>query len=152
MILAGTFPILNISVGVGVNPVHRDFDYEMKRFRYKVEAGAEWCITQPVFDASALFRFMDYLDKNNLRIPVIAGVWPLLSLRNAIFMKNEVPGVVIPDGIIQRMEKHQDPEDAKKMGVEIAREMVEQMRSNIQGLQLSAPFGRIDLALAIVAP
>ena len=141
-----------ISVGVGVNPVHRDFDYEMKRFRYKVEAGAEWCITQPVFDASALFRFMDYLDKNNLRIPVIAGVWPLLSLRNAIFMKNEVPGVVIPDGIIQRMEKHQDPEDAKKMGVEIAREMVEQMRSNIQGLQLSAPFGRIDLALAIVAP
>lgn len=141
-----------LSVGVGVNPVHRDFEYEMKRFRYKVEAGAEWCITQPVFDPEALFRFIDYLDKHKLHIPVIAGVWPLLSLRNAIFMKNEVPGVVIPDSVIRRMEKPQDPEDAKKTGVEIAREMVEKLGKNIQGLQLSAPFGRIDLALAIVAP
>ncbi|NDE16112.1 bifunctional homocysteine S-methyltransferase/methylenetetrahydrofolate reductase [bacterium] len=141
-----------LSVGVGVNPAHRDFEYEMKRFRYKVEAGAEWCITQPVFESAALFRFLDYIDKHKIRIPVIAGVWPLLSLRNAIFMKNEVPGVVIPDGIIRRMEKPQDPEDAKKTGVEIAREMVEELGSNIQGLQLSAPFGRIDLALAIVSP
>jgi len=141
-----------LSVGVGVNPAHRDFEYEMKRFRYKVEAGAEWCITQPVFESAALFRFLDYIDKHKIRIPVIAGVWPLLSLRNAIFMKNEVPGVVIPDGIIRRMEKPQDPEDAKKTGVEIAREMVKELGSNIQGLQLSAPFGRIDLALAIVSP
>jgi methionine synthase I (cobalamin-dependent)/5,10-methylenetetrahydrofolate reductase len=141
-----------LSVGVGVNPVHRDFAYEMKRFRYKVEAGAEWCITQPVFDADSLFRFLDHIDKNNLRIPVIAGVWPLLSLRNAVFMNNEVPGVVIPESIMHRMEKPRDPEDAKRTGVEIAREMVERLGSNVQGLQLSAPFGRTDLALAIVSP
>lgn len=141
-----------LSIGVGVNPAHRDFEYEMKRFRYKVEAGAEWCITQPVFESAALFRFLEYVEKHKIRIPVVAGVWPLLSLRNAIFMKNEVPGVVIPDSIIRRMEKPKDPEDAKKTGVEIAREMVEELGSNIQGLQLSAPFGRIDLALAIVSP
>ncbi|MEY4630159.1 MAG: hypothetical protein RIQ81_279 [Pseudomonadota bacterium] len=141
-----------MSVGVGVNPVHRDFAYEMKRFRYKVEAGAEWCITQPVFDADSLFRFLDHIEKNNVRIPVIAGVWPLLSLRNAVFMNNEVPGVVIPESVMKRMEKPTDPEDAKRVGVDIAREMVEKLGSNVQGLQLSAPFGRTDLALAIVSP
>lgn len=141
-----------ISIGVGVNPVHRDLEYEMKRFRYKVEAGAEWCITQPVFDIEPLLRFRDFMDKNNLNIPIVAGVWPLLSLRNAIFMNNEVPGVVIPDSIMRRMEKPEDPESAKLVGVEIAREMVEKLGSNVQGLQLSAPFGRIDLALNILVP
>jgi len=138
-----------LSIGVGVNPVHRDFEYEMKRFRYKVEAGAEWAITQPVFNAAALFKFLEYLERNSIRIPVIAGVWPLLSHRNAVFMNNEVPGVVIPPEIIDRMAVPQDPEDAKKVGVDIAREMVEELGSAVQGLQLSAPFGRIDLALAI---
>lgn len=141
-----------ISIGVGVNPAHRDFEYEMKRFRYKVEAGAEWCITQPVFDVEPLMRFLDFMHQNDLTVPVVAGVWPLLSLRNAIFMNNEVPGVVIPDSIMQRMEKPKDPEDAKQVGVEIAREMVENFGGAVQGLQLSAPFGRIDLALSILAP
>ena len=139
-----------LSIGVGVNPVHRDFEYEMKRFKYKVEAGAEWAITQPVFDAQALFKFMEYLDRNNLRIPIIAGVWPLLSHRNAVFMNNEVPGVIIPPKVIERMAVPTNAEDAKKVGVDIAREMVEELGSSVQGLQLSAPFGRIDLALAIV--
>ena len=76
--------------------MHQDFEYEMKRFRYKVEAGAEWAITQPVFDLAALYRFMDYIEKSNIKIPIIAGIWPLLSFRNAQFMHNEVPGVVIP--------------------------------------------------------
>lgn len=139
-----------LSVGVGVNPVHRDFDYEMRRFRYKVEAGAEWAITQPVFDLESMFRFLEYLHRHSLRIPIIAGVWPLLSHRNAVFMNNEVPGVVIPKDIMDRMEKVQDAEDAKKVGVEIAHEMVEKLGEHVQGIQLSAPFGRIDLALAII--
>lgn len=139
-----------LSIGVGVNPAHRDFEYEMKRFRYKVEAGAEWAITQPVFDVRALYKFLEYIDKNNIRIPIVAGVWPLLSHRNAIFMNNEVPGVVIPPNILERMAKPTDPEDAKKVGVDIAREMVEDLGTSVQGLQLSAPFGRIDLALAII--
>lgn len=139
-----------ISIGVGVNPVHRDFDYEMRRFKYKVEAGAEWAITQPVFDIEALRRFLDYIDKQDIRIPIIAGVWPLLSYRNAVFMNNEVPGVVIPDAIMARMEQVKDAEDAKKVGVEIAGEMVESLGNDVQGIQMSAPFGRVELALAIV--
>ena len=139
-----------LSIGVGVNPVHRDFDYEMKRFKYKVEAGAEWAITQPVFDTEAIFRLLDFMDKNKIKIPIIAGVWPLVSYRNAVFMNNEVPGVVIPPDIMERMSKVAESEDAKKVGVEIASEMVEHLGLNVQGVQLSAPFGRLDLALAII--
>ena len=140
----------SLSVGVGVNPVHRDFDYEMKRFKYKVEAGAEWAITQPVFDVDAMLRFLDFVDREGIRIPIIAGVWPLLSHRNAVFMNNEVPGVVIPPEIMRRMEVVRDVEDARKVGIDIAREMVEKLGSSVQGIQLSAPFGRVDLALAII--
>jgi homocysteine S-methyltransferase len=139
-----------MSIGVGVNPVHRDFDYEMKRFKYKVEAGAEWAITQPVFDPASMFRFLEYLYKENIKIPIIAGVWPLLSYRNAVFMNNEVPGVVIPVDVIKRMQEVTDPEESKKVGVEIARDMVQTLGNKVQGIQLSAPFGRIELALAII--
>ncbi len=139
-----------LSIGVGVNPAAKDFEYEMKRFRYKVEAGAEWAITQPVFDMDTLKRFLDYIHKEHLDIPMIAGVWPLLSFRNAQFMNNEVPGIVIPDAIMERMAKPQNPDDAKKVGVEIAREMVEGLGDSIQGVQVSAPFGRIDLALDVI--
>ena len=139
-----------MSIGVGVNPVHRDFEYEMKRFKYKVEAGAEWAITQPVFDLKALYKFLEYIEKHNIKIPIIAGIWPLLSFRNAQFMNNEVPGVVIPDAIMKRMEEPQSPEDAKKVGVEIASKMVEELGNSVQGIQVSAPFGRVDLALDVL--
>jgi homocysteine S-methyltransferase len=139
-----------LSIGVGVNPVHQDFDYEMKRFRYKVEGGAEWAITQPVFDLNALYRFLEYIDKHNIRIPIVAGIWPLLSFRNAQFMNNEVPGVVVPDEIMEKMSKPTNAEDAKKVGVEIAQGMVEQLGTDVQGIQVSAPFGRIDLALQVL--
>ncbi len=139
-----------LSIGVGVNPVHRDFEYEMKRFRYKVEAGAEWAITQPVFDIQSLYRFLEYIDKEKIRIPIIAGIWPLVSFRNAQFMNNEVPGVVIPEIVLKRMEASKSPEDAKQEGVAIAREMVKALAHDIQGVQISAPFGRIDLALAVL--
>jgi len=139
-----------LSIGVGVNPAHRDFDYEMKRFKYKVEAGAEWAITQPVFDVNAMFRFLEYVDRQGIRIPIIAGVWPLLSYRNAVFMNNEVPGVVIPKDIMERMAEVKAADDAKKVGVDIAREMVAKLEGHVRGIQLSAPFGRIELALAII--
>lgn len=139
-----------LSIGVGVNPVHRDFAYEMKRFRYKVEAGAEWAITQPVFDLEALYRFLEFIEKDGIRIPIIAGIWPLVSLRNAEFMNNEVPGVVIPDDIIKKMAKPQNADDAKKVGVEIAAEMVAALGNKVQGIQVSAPFGRVDLALQVI--
>lgn len=139
-----------ISIGVGVNPAAKDFLYEMKRFRYKVEAGAEWAITQPVFDVDTLRRFLEHIQKEDIKIPIIAGIWPLLSFRNAQFMNNEVPGIVIPPSIMERMALPLNPDDAKKVGIEIAREMVEALQREIQGVQISAPFGRIDLALAVI--
>ncbi len=139
-----------LSIGVGVNPVHRDFDYEMKRFAYKVEAGAEWAITQPVFDLNALYRFLEHIDKYNIKIPIIAGIWPLLSFRNAQFMNNEVPGVFIPDEIMKRMAEPTNADDARKVGIEIARDMVDRLGDAVQGIQVSAPFGRVELALEVL--
>ena len=139
-----------MSIGVGVNPVHKDFEYEMKRFFYKVDAGAEWAITQPVFDVAPLLRFLDHIAQKNIKIPIIVGIWPLVSLRNALFMKNEVPGVEVPDSIISRMERPKTAEDAQKVGIDIAREMWEGIKDHVQGIQVSAPFSRIDLALKVM--
>lgn len=140
----------SLSIGVGVNPGHRDFEYEMRRFKFKVEAGAEWAITQPLFDIEAMYRFLDYLNKENINIPIIAGIWPLVSLRNARFLHNEIPGIEIPDEVMRRMEKPASADDAKKVGVEIAHEMQEKLGNDVQGIQVSAPFGRIDLALQVI--
>jgi 5,10-methylenetetrahydrofolate reductase len=142
--------VASFSIGVGVNPVHRDFDYEIGRFAWKVEAGAEWAITQPVFDIEAFFRFLDILERKNLTLPIVAGIWPLTSYRNAVFMNNEVPGVVIPPRFLERMAEQKTAEDGRKAGVELAQEMVEQLQKQVSGFQVSAPFGRIDMALAVL--
>ena len=139
-----------LSMGVGVNPVHSDFDYEMERFRRKLEAGAEWAITQPVFDIRALERFFSYMTKHNLKLPVIVGIWPLTSLKNAQFMRNEIPGIEIPDGVMERMARTGTPQEGRDEGVEIARQMCAAVISEAQGVQLSAPFGRVDLALRVI--
>ncbi len=138
-----------LSIGVGVNPVHRDFDYEMERYRRKVDAGAEWAITQPVFDVADMFRFLEYVEKHGVRIPVIAGIWPLTSLRNAQFMHNEVPGVSIPDQVMDAMAKAGSRDEAMRTGVEIASDLRRTVEADVQGFQISAPFGRIDMALAV---
>jgi homocysteine S-methyltransferase len=139
----------SLSIGVGVNPVHQDFDYEMGRFFWKVDAGAEWAITQPVFDVAALFRFLNYIEQKNLKIPIIAGVWPLVSYRNAMFLHNEVPGVQIPEHIMKRMEQTKTKEEALDVGIQIAREMIKEIQSSVAGIQVSAPFGKIELACKV---
>ena len=131
------------SIGVGANPVAVDLERELSRFRYKVDAGAEWAITQPVFDAEALFRFLEFAVP--LGIPIIAGIWPLRNLRNAEFMANEVPGVRVPAEILQRMARHASAEDQLKEGLDIAREIIERVRPSVRGLQLSAPMGQVEL-------
>jgi len=139
-----------LSMGVGVNPVHSDFDYEMERFRKKLEAGAEWAITQPVFDIRALERFFSYMAMHGLKIPVVVGIWPLTSLKSAQFMRNEIPGIEIPDSVMERMARAGSPQEGRDEGVEIAREMCAAVIADVQGVQLSAPFGRIDLALRVI--
>jgi methionine synthase / methylenetetrahydrofolate reductase(NADPH) len=137
------------AIGVGVNPAAVDPAMELKRFEYKVEAGAEYAITQPVFDVSQLERFLGEI--RHVRIPIIAGIWPLVSVRNAEFLANEVPGVVVPESIITRMRRanEKSKEHAVAEGIAIAREMLSCVKASVQGVQVSAPFGKVELALDV---
>lgn len=136
--------------GVGVNPAAPDLERELARYRWKVEAGATFAMTQPVFDVEQLDRGLDRL--GGFGIPVIAGVWPLLSLRNAEFLANEVPGVVIPDRLLERMRvaARGGREAALAEGVAIARETLAAVRSRVAGVQVAAPAGRVEVALAVL--
>ena len=142
-------PPTSILIGVGANPCAVNLKKEIKHFYNKIDAGAEYVMTQPVFDADTLLRFIDITSKYK-QIPVVAGIWPLISLKNALFLKNEVPGVEIPDRIIERMEKANTKEDALKIGIEIAHEIKQKIDSSVQGYQISAPFGKVDLAINII--
>jgi methionine synthase / methylenetetrahydrofolate reductase(NADPH) len=137
------------AIGVGVNPAAIDLEHEIRRFEWKVEAGAEYAITQPVFDAAQLERFLERIE--HVRIPVIAGIWPLVSVRNAEFLANEVPGVDVPEAVISRMREAsaRSKEHGVQEGISIAREMLERVRPMVQGVQVSAPFGKVDLALEV---
>jgi homocysteine S-methyltransferase len=138
-------------IGVGVNPAAIDLEQELKRFAWKVEAGAEFAVTQPVFDAAQLERFLRRVDAAGMRIPIVAGIWPLVSVRNAEFLANEVPGVSVPDSVIARMRaaSERSKEHAVAEGITIAREMLARVRGAVQGVQVSAPFGKIELALDV---
>ncbi|MCR5260472.1 MAG: bifunctional homocysteine S-methyltransferase/methylenetetrahydrofolate reductase [Candidatus Gastranaerophilales bacterium] len=142
-------PPTSILIGVGANPCAVDIEKELNHFLNKFNAGAEYAITQPVFDADALLSFMDKADKKGIKIPIVAGIWPLVSLKNALFLKNEVPGVVVPDSIITKMEKAATKEDGIKYGIEIAHEIKEKISSYVGGYQVSAPFGKVDIALEV---
>jgi methionine synthase / methylenetetrahydrofolate reductase(NADPH) len=134
-------------IGVGANPGITDLDEEIRRFEYKVQAGAEYAVTQPVFDLRLLETFLRRIE--HCRIPVIAGIWPLVSVRNAEFMKNELR-VSVPDSILERMARAQGPEAARAEGVAIAREMLLAVRNTVQGAQVSAPQGRYGSAVDVL--
>jgi homocysteine S-methyltransferase len=140
----------NAVIGVGLDPTSLDRKRELERFRMKIEAGAEFAITQPVFDPNALLSFLDAI--GDCPIPILAGIWPLASYRNAEFMQNEVPGVIVPDKTMNRMQavSKQSKEDQLAVGVDIAREMIEAVRCRVCGVQVSAPFGRVEIALAVL--
>ena len=137
------------TIGVGVNPAALDPSYELRRFEWKVDAGAEYAITQPVFDVEQLERFLDSIA--HVRIPIVAGIWPLVSARNAEFLANEVPGVVVPETVLARMRRasEKSKEHAVSEGIAIAREMLERVRGAVQGAQVSAPFGKVELAVRV---
>lgn len=141
-------PPVKMAIGVGANPVASDMKREIERFRQKVKAGAEFVITQPVFDERMLFDFLARIE--DFKIPVIAGIWPFTSYKNAEFMANEVPGVVVPDEILARMSKATTKEEGKKIGIEIAREMIEKIQPRVAGLAVSAPFGNVEIVLAVL--
>ncbi len=143
-------PPTEFVIGVAANQGAVDQEREVARFRYKVEAGADFAVTQPVFDPEALDRFLDRVDGS--RIPIVAGIWPLLSLRNAEFLANEVPGVRLPDAVVERMRQAEaSGEDAALTeGVTLALEMIEAVRGLVHGFHIHAPRSRIDVALRVL--
>ena len=137
------------SIGVGVNPGAINLEEEIRRFEWKVEAGAEYAITQPVYDTEQLRTFIE--KTANLNIPIIAGIFPLISSRNAEFMHNEVPGVRVTQEIRDRMRiaSEKSKEHAREEGLLIARESLDEIKDSIKGVQVSAPFGKVKLALKV---
>ena len=135
-------------VGVMVNPGAENLDAEVRRFEYKVEAGAEFAITRPVFDPATFERLHKRIASAG--IPILAGLWPFESVLNAEFMANEVPGVLVPEPVLERMRTAQDGAAATAQGIAIARETLLAIRGMVQGVHVSAPGGRIDVALAVL--
>jgi homocysteine S-methyltransferase len=135
-------------LGVSVNPSASNLDEELRRFEYKVEAGAEFVVTRPVFDVSGFERFLKRIE--HAKLPVVAGVFPFESARNAEFMANEVPGVHVPNALLDRMRRADGPEAASHEGVAVAREIAAALRGSVQGLQISTQSGDTGAALAIL--
>ena len=134
---------------MGVNPGAINLDQELRRLDWKVEAGAEFIVTQPVFDLDVFERFRARI--SHISLPLIAGLWPLASLRNAEFMKNEVPGCDVPQWIMDRMRQHQDSKEAGRAeGIAIAVEILNDMLPSVSGVQISAPFGRVESVIEIL--
>jgi homocysteine S-methyltransferase len=136
------------TIAVAANPGVPDLDNEVRRFAWKVEAGAEYGVTQPVFDLRVLETFLKRIE--GFRIPMVAGIWPLTSLRNAEFMKNDLR-VSVPDEILLRMQRASSPEAARAEGIRIAQEMLAAARTMVEGVQVSAPFGRYSAAAEVLA-
>jgi homocysteine S-methyltransferase len=136
-------------IGVAMNQGASDLDKELDRFMWKVDAGADFAVTQPIFDSEQLENFLD--KAKQWHIPIVGEIWPLISLRNAEFLANEVPGVHVPDPIIERMQSAEQhgAEAALAEGTRIAQEMFEQVRQMVQGVQVSAPLGRVEVALEV---
>ncbi len=136
-------------IGVGVNPVAYNLEEELRRLYWKVDAGAEFIVTQPIFDTELFLNFLGRIKV--YKLPVIAGIWPLASLRNAEFLNNEVPGCFVPERIIERMRRVQDSKEKSiEEGIKIAQEILLELKPHIQGVQISAPFGRIDIVQEVL--
>ena len=135
------------TISVAANPGVPDIDHEIRRFELKVEAGAEFGITQPVFDLRLLEQFLRRIE--GFRIPIVAGIWPLTSLRNAEFMRDQLK-VSMPDEILKRMAAATSKEESLEVGLQIAREMLASVRGEVQGVQVSAPFGKYSAAVEVL--
>jgi len=136
-------------IGIGANPTAVNLQRELDRFYWKVDAGAEYVITQPVFDIEPLLTFLDRIGEYD--IPVLAGIWPLQSKRNAEFLNHEVPGVTVPDDTMKRMRAAGSKEAEQEVGLEVAMEILQQVHTHVQGIQISAPFNRAEPARRLLS-
>ncbi len=141
-------PALPFHIGVAVNPGASDFDAEMRKFERKVRAGAEYCLAQPVYDSRLLEKFLEAAKE--FRIPVLAGILPLVSYRNAEFLHNEVPGMSVPTAVRERLRNASGKDAAQQVGVDIARESLRQARDMVEGAYLMPPFNRFELVARVL--
>jgi homocysteine S-methyltransferase len=148
--LAGNLmgPALAIHVGCGADPSKPDMEKEVRRLEEKVKAGAEYVMTQPVYDPRTLERFLSLIA--HLDVPVLVGILPLYSHRNAEFLHNEVPGMSIPDDIRERMRVAGSGERAQLEGVRIAQEATLAARERAHGVYIMPPFNKVDLAVRVI--
>jgi homocysteine S-methyltransferase len=137
----------SIHGGVALNPMANFLDNELDRLKQKIACGAEFIITQPVFDSKTL---IDCIKKTDANIPIMAGIWPLYSYKNAEFLHNEVPGINISDNVMKRMRNCKTKQDGINMGIEIAKEIAFESKNYVQGYQVSAPFERVDIAIEVL--
>lgn len=136
-------------IGVAANPTALNLELEHQRWNYKVESGADYAITQPIFEPDCYLKWREKLGKNDR--PHIVGIWPLLSFRNAEFMANEVPGVFIPPWVLDEMQKAQgSAEEATKRGIEISQKVMERLSKECEGFCISAPLGKVAVALEVL--
>jgi homocysteine S-methyltransferase len=136
-------------IGVAANPAALNLDEEARRFEYKVEAGAEFAVTRPVFDLGTFERLYKRIE--SFRVPLIVGLWPFESALNAEYMANEVPGVRVPEHVLERMRRASNGNGAAEEGIAIARELGSELRTAVQGVHIAAPSGRVDDALAVLS-
>jgi methionine synthase / methylenetetrahydrofolate reductase (NADH) len=148
--LAGNLigPALGIHIGCGADPSKPDMEKEVSRLEAKVKAGAEYIMTQPVYDPRTVERFLGMI--GHLKTPVLIGILPLYSHRNAEFLHNEVPGMVIPEDIRERMRKAGSGEAAHAEGVKIAQEALLAAKDVAQGAYIMPPFNKVDLAVRVI--
>jgi homocysteine S-methyltransferase len=140
----------NFTIGVAVNPVAEDLDEELRRFEAKIEAGAHFAMTQPIFDPEHWHAFLKLLGGKS-PVPVLVGLWPLVSYKQALRLNNEVPGIVIPEATLKEMEKA--GENARERGFVLARRMLDWARTarsaGIAGAYLIPPFKRYEEVLEL---
>lgn len=136
-------------IGVALNPTAKNQELEIQRFKYKIEAGADYAITQPIYNLETYKNFFDKM--GHVDIPILMGIWPLVSVRNAEFLKYEVPGVDVPDWVVDELKKAGDhKEEVLKRGAEIAIKTMIEAKKLVAGFQVSAPFNRVDVALRVI--
>jgi homocysteine S-methyltransferase len=136
-------------IGVGANPGAINNDEELKRFYYKVEAGAEFALTQPVFDVAVLERFLRRIE--DCKIPVIVGILPLANYKTAEFLNYEVPGCSVPDSILERMRQADSPAEARAEGIRIAQDILERVQGIVRGVQVRGPFEDYETAVEVLS-
>jgi homocysteine S-methyltransferase len=136
-------------LGVGANPGAINDDEELKRFHYKVEAGAQFVLTQPVFDPAVLDHFLHRIE--DCKIPVIAGILPLANFRTAEFLNFVVPGCAVPDSILDRMRRAESPDRARAEGIRIAQDILEKTQGMVQGVQVRGPFEQYETPVEVLS-